>query len=59
MNAYGICPAANTRPMDWADYVAQEIQNPHTGKEYWLYGVGDTPRGLRMVKYKDWSKTTI
>ena len=58
MNAYGICPAANTRPMDWADYVAQEIQNKDIGIGYWLYGVGETPKGLKMVKYNDWGKNT-
>ena len=59
MNAYGICPAANTRPMDWADFVAQEIQDPNIGIKYWLYGVGETPKGLKMVKYQDWGKTQI
>ena len=43
--------------MDWADYVAQEIQNKDIGIGYWLYGVGET-KGLKMVKYNDWGKNT-
>ena len=57
MNAYGICPASNRIPQQWADYIAEHIQSDEAGK-HWLYGVAETddPDILTMIKYNDWEK---
>ena len=56
-NAFGICPAANTRPLEWAEYIGRHIQTDTIGKQHWLYGVADTGKGLGFVKYSDWEIT--
>lgn len=54
LNAFGICPAANTRPMDWSSFIAQKLQTDDLGKEHWLYGVSEPEHGLDLVKWGDW-----
>lgn len=55
LNAYGICPAANTRPMDWADYISNLIQQPDIG-EYWLYGISEVDEQISHMGWDDWQK---
>ena len=57
INAYGICPASNEVPMDWADYIAGKINTGDLGKqEDWLYGVSRNDNNFSMIKWKDWEK---
>ena len=62
INAYGICPASNEVPMDWADYIVGKINTGDLGKEdVWLYGVSrlHAPghyRNFTMVERKDWER---
>ena len=59
VNAFGICPAANTRPMEWASFIAQKMQTETLGNPHWLYGVADTGEGLDFVRWSDWEKTIL
>lgn len=61
MDAYGICPAANTRPLEWADFIAFQINAGNLGKNNWLYGIDEVvdTGELRMIKYGDWSNEGI
>tara|TARA_B100001287_G_scaffold269841_1_gene267779 strand:- start:3537 stop:4190 length:654 start_codon:yes stop_codon:yes gene_type:complete len=59
LNAFGICPAANTRPMEWSEYIAVQLQYSNMGKDHWLYGVADTGNGLDFVRWSDWEKTIL
>ena len=57
INAYGICPASNEVPMDWADYIVGKINTGDLGKqEDWLYGVSRKDNNFSMIKWKDWEK---
>lgn len=53
VNAYGICPATNARPMEWAEFISKFIQSENVGNSYWLYGVteDEKTRELAMLKY--------
>jgi len=53
LNAYGICPAANTKPMEWADYISNLIQQPDIG-EHWLYGISEVDEQLSHMGWNDW-----
>lgn len=55
INAYGICPAANTRPMEWADYISNLIQQPDIG-EHWLYGISEVDEQLSHMEWSDWQR---
>lgn len=59
INAFGICPAANTRPMEWSDYITTQLNTGKLGQSHWLYGVADTGNGLDFVRYSDWEKTVL
>jgi|TARA_B110000858_G_C17796335_1_gene472612 hypothetical protein len=70
INAYGICPASNAEPMDWADYIVSRINDGDLGKggvdkgminrgaqgPTWLYGVAFDGDDFRMVEWKDYQK---
>ena len=69
LNAYGICPAANTRPMDWSEFMAKHINKESTGKHNWLYGVAEksfvgwnkpaNDDGFSLITYSDWNQTNV
>jgi len=53
VNAYGVCPATNARPLEWAEYISKFIQKESTGKKEWLYGVveDENSNKLSMLNY--------
>ena len=55
LNAYGICPAANTRPMEWADYISNLIQQSDIG-EHWLYGISEVDEQISHMGWDDWQR---
>jgi hypothetical protein len=58
ITAYGICPGNNSRPMDWSEYIAKQINTQLLGKEEWLYGIAEQPdKHLDMVKYYHYDPT--
>ena len=59
INAFGICPAANTRPIEWSEYISTQLNIGNLGIQHWLYGVADTGNGLEFVRYGDWEKTVL
>tara|TARA_B100001057_G_scaffold498406_1_gene605280 strand:+ start:1047 stop:1724 length:678 start_codon:yes stop_codon:yes gene_type:complete len=59
VNAFGICPAANTRPMEWATFIAQRLQVENLGKTHWLYGVTEEDKKLDFVRWSDWENTIL